>query len=143
MTRKATQPRSVLPITTHPAPTAGPTLGRLLSPAGTVEDWTKHPTTWDGSGKHTVSLYVETPGMGESIDVRVALERYYTEPCPGRLHLDIRVQWDTLRDGTLSRAEQDMTFDLNADGVLALAEALRRLLPLAREHGLLPAENPA
>lgn len=140
MSRKATQPRAVLPI----APQPTPTLDAIVSQDGRGTDWTSPPATWEGSGAHEVRLWIDSPwcrGTQESVHVKLLLFREYGDPVRDRLQLDIDVA-----DETVSKrgdVEYRYSLELRAEGVVALAEALRRLLPLARAQGLLPAENPA
>ncbi len=130
--------RHVQPVVPVLEPTALP-LNEIVDPhssASRPEHWPDDPQWWEGSGSHDVTVQLSAPGAGDYSAVTLTLRRLcLDEPT---LWLDIEASGMHDPCGSMSIRDLGKTIELTPKGLLVLAEALRRIIPLARANGLIP-----
>lgn len=121
-----------------PAATADP-VGRLVSPHTGVEmprGWHSDPSKWEGHGSHDVVVHVDSAVGRKRIATTLTLKQF-TNAEPGELWLDVDVAGAANPNGG-EDGRYSTTIELDHLALLTIAEAFRRLVPLARAHGLIP-----
>lgn len=122
------------------APIHAPSLVETVHPHSVEQptDWPRHPEKWEGFGYSSLVVDVHAPSEGTPTVPALTLRRW-VHGGESDLQLDIAFRGAHNANGSPDDYFEE-SMGLTPRGLVALAEAFRRLVVLARAKGFIPAD---